>query len=133
MGRQELFKARIQGCLLPSFSNAFPLCLLSFSPVGSPNFANRTASHAQAEAYYQTYVKWACEQRRRIEGEEEKGGGAETFYYAYFDGRAPSTAPDYEAHFGLVTEDGNKPKFELEDGFCPGEKELLQEKDDKTF
>ena len=46
----------------------------------------------------------------------------ETFYYAYFDGRAPSVAPDYEAHFGLVSESNNEPKFALaEDGLCPGE------------
>ena len=45
----------------------------------------------------------------------------ETFYYAYFDGRAPSVAPDYEGYFGLVTEDGNEPKFALADGFCPEE------------
>lgn len=44
----------------------------------------------------------------------------ETFYYAYFDGRAPSVAPDYEAHFGLVSESDNTPKFPLaEGGLCP--------------
>ena len=75
-------------------------------------------------------MNWACKQAKLQEKEGGRDGGREggvgpevreTFYYAYFDGRAPSIAPDYETHFGLVSEEGNEPKFALADGFCPEE------------
>ncbi len=61
-------------------------------PAGSPNFANITATHTQADAYYRVYLDWACEQ-----ASQGAPSVAETFYYAYFDGRAPPKAPDYES------------------------------------
>lgn len=57
---------------------------------GSPNFAGQTATQEQGESYYNYYLKWACD--RASEGSP----ATETFYYAYFDGRAPPKAPDYE-------------------------------------
>ena len=59
---------------------------------GSPNFAGQTATQGQGESYYNYYLKWACD--RASEGSP----ATETFYYAYFDGRAPPKAPDYEQY-----------------------------------
>lgn len=57
---------------------------------GSPNFANQTATFNQGDSYYQYYLKWACDQA------SQGSPATETFYYAYFDCRAPPKAPDYE-------------------------------------
>lgn len=79
--------------LIPAHSFATPHpTSTTHSPAkpGSPNFAGQTATFEQGKWYYKYYLNWACEQA------SQGAPAAETFYYAYFDGRAPLKAPDYE-------------------------------------